>query len=458
MAALRPFWVWVGGGAWRLVGGWGAVLSALFWLISLAQHLDRSWVIGSVIGFCFCLFITLLSAALHAVQQRHSRSEAVGLVGSPDTYGEIRRLLDSLRDKPPTNAADYQMYSALLTAQATIEQAVARFRSDPTAKVALNKAISNFNTAIDSYKAYHGAVTSGIAQDPSAVQTLVNAAVSAVAALETLSRSPAPPTPAPAVQLPQGPISAPASQPRSLASVIPHLSRYQQEFLHQLAKQGAITEALSPELMELQGNNLIESVFQPANSPFVSMYMLSPAVEDDVRAYFSEPPAPPSADPPKAHLAEHPNLTVEFPEDRYAVRMKISNSGGIAKRLDIKVDSTESADPIFRVTQDLTDSGGSLTSGSSHTFLVASVGVRQGDVITEWRFMLGGHERRIDFSDTIPSRRELSIWISVTCDPVNRSGPIRWRLTFDRGGFKTEQVTPPLAPPPVGQPSSTASG
>jgi hypothetical protein len=74
MAALRPFWVWVGGKAWRLVGGWGAVLSALFWLYSLAQHLDRSWLIGSGIGFCFCLFIALLSASLHSIQQRLSRA------------------------------------------------------------------------------------------------------------------------------------------------------------------------------------------------------------------------------------------------------------------------------------------------------------------------------------------------------------------------------------------------
>src|SRR5579864_7161325 len=64
-------------------------------------------------------------------------------------------------------------------------------------------------------------------------------------------------------------------------------------------------------------------------------------------------------------LVKQPNLSIEFPNVEFQVQMTISNSGGLAERIDIRADGDGT--DLFRGTRYLRDSGISLQRGASHT-------------------------------------------------------------------------------------------
>ena len=133
----------------------------------------------------------------------------------------------------------------------------------------------------------------------------------------------------------------------------------------------------------------------------------------------------------EAEIAKRPNLTVEFTDESKIIHMKISNSGGRAEELNVKVDSDLT---ILRGTRHLTGSGISLLGNDSHTFVVASARAMSGDKITEWRLHLDEHEPTISMARPIR--------ISITCHPENRGGPIQWQLTFHETGVDKQPITP----------------
>jgi hypothetical protein len=68
--AFGEIWKWAAGKVWRWSGGWGAILSGAVWILGQFVKLDRSWVIGSLIGFCFCVFMIVLNVVASSFQRR----------------------------------------------------------------------------------------------------------------------------------------------------------------------------------------------------------------------------------------------------------------------------------------------------------------------------------------------------------------------------------------------------
>lgn len=82
------------------------------------------------------------------------------------------------------NATDSQIYDALVSVQASIEQAKVEFGSDPRAKAPLNRLITGYNAAEDAYKSYHQLAVAGHPPDPATLQAQIAALIQDVAAVQ----------------------------------------------------------------------------------------------------------------------------------------------------------------------------------------------------------------------------------------------------------------------------------
>jgi len=75
---LRTIWQWLGGKLLPAAAALGVAVTGIVWAATRALRTGQPWMAGALWGFWFCLFVVLVSLAIHVFQRRREvRSSAI---------------------------------------------------------------------------------------------------------------------------------------------------------------------------------------------------------------------------------------------------------------------------------------------------------------------------------------------------------------------------------------------